>query len=388
MKPVMASPPEDRLLIALAQKSSPERVRGELLVLSKDFNWDRLVQRSLEEDVYPMVYRNLTNAGTEYLPRPALDNLKQLYEMNVLRVDILRNELREILKLLAVHVIQVIPLKGLALAESLYGDSYLRSSVDIDILVRQESIPEAVKLLMTLGYSSELFDTGQDFKSNVKDHLLCKRLGSLEIVVELHWAIMWGSTLDRPAVQRIWDSSREKDFLGTKVRSLSPEWDLIFLAGHAARSLWGDLKLIVDVGERADKKDIDWTTFWKMSAATGWDHAVRWSLQSSRMVLGRPVVAEAMSPPFPRWVAPFPAKPSRPLIQMDEVVDPRLLDRPSARLRFFLLALLTPRSVDRHWIRLPRSLNSLYYFLRPVRLASRVLGRMARQALKVAFRTQ
>lgn len=369
--------PEDQLLITLAQQALPEHLRDHLSSLGKEFNWDRFVQRSLEEDVYPMVCRNILNAGEEFSPPHARDQLRRLYEMNAIRVDILRNELHKILELFSANQIEVVPLKGLALSERLYQDGYLRSSVDIDVLVRQEAVGPAVGLLSTVGYSSELFDTGLDFESNAHDHMLLKRVGSFVIQLELHWAIMWGSALDRPAMKLLWDTASSQEFLGTKVVQWSPEGELLFLAGHAARSLWIQLKVIVDVAERAKKDDINWTTFWKMSAATGWDRAVRWSLQSSQLILGRPMAGLGVSPALPSWIKLFPEKTSRPLIQVAEIADPRLLDRPSSRLRFLLIALLTPRSVDRRWIRFPKSLHCLYFLLRPLRLASIILKRIS-----------
>jgi len=378
--------PDERLLTLLAQKKADEKIQDQANQLcSLHLDWDRLVRRSLEEDVYPLVYHNLRTLRGVSIPQSSMEQLKRLYSMNSLRVDMLRAELQKILVEFSAHDIHVIPLKGIALAESLYGDAYLRASVDIDILIQPGTVRRAVEILVSLGYSAAAFDVGMDFKSNAHDHMLEKTLGSFVVLVELHWAIMWGSALDRTALDLIWKTAFPKSFLGVSVRSLSPEWELLFLAGHAARSLWDQLKSLVDIAERSDMPDIEWNSFWKMSSIAGWNRAVRWSLLASNHVLGRPDNRAIPPGSLPRWIRLFPERPARPFIKIHELSDPRLLDRPSARLRFLGIALFAPRSADRRWLRLPRVFSPLYYLVRPLRIAGVVAIRSMQRLFNCLF---
>ena len=78
--------------------------------------------------------------------------LEAAYRMNALRNTLMVRELAEVIQRLGAAGVPVMPLKGVALAASLYGDPTLRVCGDIDILVPRPLVGQAYHLLQAMGY--------------------------------------------------------------------------------------------------------------------------------------------------------------------------------------------------------------------------------------------
>ena len=91
-------------------------------MLGAALEWPLLLERAYSHQVYPLVYRNLRDVGFSGVPDVVQAELKGQYLANALRNQLLAEELARLLGLLSEAGIQVIPLKGVALAQSLYGD--------------------------------------------------------------------------------------------------------------------------------------------------------------------------------------------------------------------------------------------------------------------------
>ena len=84
------------------------------------------MERARSHQVYPLVYRNLSDLGFSGVPEAVQSGLKSLYLANALRNQLLAEELARVLRLLGDAGIPVIPLKGVPLAQSLFGDPAAR----------------------------------------------------------------------------------------------------------------------------------------------------------------------------------------------------------------------------------------------------------------------
>ena len=133
---VSSMTPEDELCLLLArgQLTSEGRARA-LELLSTPLRWPVIMERARSHQVYPLVYRSLSDLGFSGVPEAVQSGLKSLYLANALRNQLLAEELARVLSLLGDAGIPVIPLKGVPLALSLFGDPAARVCGDIDILV-------------------------------------------------------------------------------------------------------------------------------------------------------------------------------------------------------------------------------------------------------------
>jgi putative nucleotidyltransferase-like protein len=157
MTPVLTPEDELSLLLARGQLNPEERTRI-LQFLAIPLQWPLLLERAYSPQVYPPLYRNLRDLGFSGVPEAVPAELRGLYLANALRNQLLAEELARLLSLLGEAGIRVAPLKGVALAQSLYGDVAAWVCLDFDILVPPANVPQAIDLLLASGYRSEVND--------------------------------------------------------------------------------------------------------------------------------------------------------------------------------------------------------------------------------------
>ncbi len=148
-------------LLALAALSRPQFNGEERLKVAECFEAiDFGKFRGLLEQhrVWPTVYCNLKDHFPDSVPEPLMAYLKKKYQVNQARSRRRFHAHCQIIKALEVANIPVKPLKGIPLAQRLYGDFSLRHSSDIDILIHQNHVAEAHERLKTIGFYSYDYD--------------------------------------------------------------------------------------------------------------------------------------------------------------------------------------------------------------------------------------
>ena len=362
---------EDQLILLLARGELSPHVQEEAFaLLSKPLRWDLILERAAEHEVYPLLYRNLRRLGFPGVPSQVSFALERLYKANAFRNSLLAEELAQVLKLLAGAGIPTIPLKGVTLAESLYGDLTLRVCADIDILVPRRLVAQAFHLLVAGGYRAEFTERFFEdclLRSHIEEYALLREDRCVRYLLELHWGILWGAQWNEDATEDFWGEARPKAFFGVPAYTLSPEWELLFLAAHAARHQWQGLKWLVDIHEVCSRDEIEWDTVREKAKRLGWEELLRITLGACHALLDTPIPARFPLRMLPPWVTLFPNDPS-PQSWHSVFLPLRLLTRPSDRLCYLLRGLLVPTLADRQLFRLPSSLVLLYYPLHLLRV--------------------
>jgi Uncharacterised nucleotidyltransferase len=373
------SPEDELLLLARGRLGTKVEDRARSL-LEHGLPWSGILRRAWEQDVFPLLYRNLRRLGFPAVPPEVQTELEAAYRINALRNTLLAEELVRVLTLLHGAGVPVIPLKGVALAEALYGDLTLRFCVDIDILVPRQMVAQSLRLLLANGYRAEF--TEQFFadlllQKDIEYALEREERGN-SFMLELHWGLLWGSPFDGDATEELWAEARPKPFGGVPAYALSPEWQLLFLSVHVSRHQWQGLKWLVDIHEVCSQGGIDWPKLGAKARCLGWEDMLRITLSACRSLFSTPIPEEFALPQLPPWVKLFPAPPA-PLWQ-SFLLPLRLLKRPSDKLRYLLRALLWPTLAERRLLRLPSPLGFLYYPLRPLRLGCKWGWRLVQTA--------
>ena len=78
--------------------------------------------------------------------------IEQGYQTNLHKALFLSRELIRIVDRLSALGVEVMPYKGLALAEVIYGDIALRQAGDIDLLIHPQDLPRIREAVRELGY--------------------------------------------------------------------------------------------------------------------------------------------------------------------------------------------------------------------------------------------
>lgn len=180
--------------------------------------------------------------------------------------------MEEVLETFRHAEIESLVLKGMALAEPVYGNPALRPMDDIDLLVRRGDVQRACAALADLGYEA-LPSFDDDLRRRAATVFISPRVHSARPMVDLHWDLVD----DRygPAARRwtdgVWERAGEVSIGGISARSLSPTDCLIHACVHLAVHhglrglLWYcDLATMA----RAWREEIEWERLadWVMDA--------------------------------------------------------------------------------------------------------------------------
>ncbi len=367
----------ERLLLLLARGTFESEVwhRAHDLV-GQDVGWPRLCQLSEAHGVAPLVARNLARLGAAGVPDEARAALEAARRVNAARNLLAARVLRRVLASLAQAGVPVIPLKGVALSESLYGDATLRVSSDIDILVPRKDMARAFAVLVGLGYDRADMEPevgAQNLNlllaSNIEYAFLPPELPRCP--VELHWDIAWRWPRDAWAITDLWAEARPRPFGDVEAWALSPEWEILYLAVHAARHRWQGLKWLVDVHEICVRGEVNWAEARGKARRFGLDDVLRITVAACLALLETPIPADIAVGSLPRWLSLFPSAPGSLGIWREAVHPARLFARPSEKLLYLARVLLLPTLAERRLVRLPAALGMLYYPLRPLRLGGK-----------------
>jgi Uncharacterised nucleotidyltransferase len=365
--------PEDELCLLLARGQLSPEVRTRILqFLAAPLQWPLILERACAHQVYPLLYRNLRDLGFPGVPETVKTELKGIFSANALRNQLLAEELARLLILFDEAGIRVVPLKGVALAQTLYGDTAARVSVDLDILVPAANVTKAIEVILASGYRAE---NGDPYFSKLllrhgRHYDAVREAPGISFLLEVHWILVQHSSKDPEAVSNLWAEARPQSYFGAPGLSLSPEWNFLYLAIHATDHEWRSLKWLVDIHELALSGTIDWEKVAKKAERFEIRVPIRQTLAVSSLLLETPIPSCFSPAVVPDGMRLFPyVPPAEDASNAYAFRHLRLLKRRSDKARYFATILFAPKSTDLEFLRLPRWLSFLYYVIRPLRLA-------------------
>ena len=381
MPPTPPPSPEDELLLLLVHgRASPERdarLRG---LLSSSPDWTSLLRQARVHGVVPLVAHHLHQLNSSVVPPAVAEELQRLAGVYGGRSLLLARQLRQVLQLLAAADIPVIPLKGVALASALYGQYTLRVSSDIDLLVRRAQVSDAVRALEADGYRALApWRRWAAAPYHIEIPILPAQAGRFDL--DLHWGLLAGDPRYQEAVDECWSQARTRTIVGADAWAMSPEWELLFLALHAARNEWQGLRWLVDIQEILWTWTLDWRSVWTISHKWGWTEILQLTIEACRSLWELPPCHGVGAVSWPSWLPRFPAPPRQRRLANLRIMG-LLLPRWSLRIRYLLRQFGTSSPNDYRWLPLPAALAPLYLVLRPLRWAVQGGGRVLRATLR------
>lgn len=182
--------------------------------------------------LFPLVWHNFKSLGMEErLPQELKQNHRRTWHQN----QLLFHNASQILHLLGDAGIEVLVLKGLALAQSIYDDCGLRPMSDMDLLVRPEQVTEATDLLMSHGW----IPTGADTATFNLNGIIASRhgwdfhnKGGLEL--DLHWQAL-EQVSDAALDRKFWRSAVSIRYLDVSALTLNATDHLFHVCLHGTK---------------------------------------------------------------------------------------------------------------------------------------------------------
>jgi Uncharacterised nucleotidyltransferase len=214
-------------------------LRGLPLVVPPDTNWLALSGMAEENGVLAVVHELLLGMGTE-MP----ESFVATAQKSRISAERLVTELEALLRRFAERGIDVLPLKGPALAQVLYGSAIVRTCKDLDLLVRRHDYSCAEALLMDLGFTAGVI--------NDSERRFCRD----GILVELHFDIT-SPHIFQFDLDGIWRRSHRETFCGQPIHVMLHDDLVLFLCAHGLSHGFSRLIWILDVARALGRLDPD-----------------------------------------------------------------------------------------------------------------------------------
>lgn len=286
--------PEVTVIIALARtkpsESDKERARSHV---ATGIDWDELRLVAQQWSVEPVVAMNLRIHVSDIV---SADRQKWFNEWEQgARAAALAQAL--VLSRIAVAMgkaeIPMLAFKGPALALAAYNDFSLRTSVDIDVVIKTRDLPAAADVLRPLGYepgfapamTSRLINGGHALEFYGENSQ-----------VELHSDLLPRHLSLHFSESDVWGSSHYIACMGSAIRTPSPALHFLYLCAHGAKHMWRMPRWTCDISELGERlTDAEVETVIRLAAR----------YRARRLLaLGLHVVRET----FGDWRLPFPVE--------------------------------------------------------------------------------
>jgi Uncharacterised nucleotidyltransferase len=287
--------PERRLLIACARSKLASADRQRIAELAgAALNWDQFGRVSYAHGIAPLIYHSfLRSDALRFIPPAAAQSLQRSYYVNAVRNSLLYNELREILTTFNDQRIEVIVLKGAALAEIVYPHRALRPMSDIDLFVRNEKLAEVETKLLNMGYVLNEREKTKDYWQKHHYHLVFEN-GS-GIPVEIHWHIKRPTDSFQIDIDDLWERSQPIKIADVGAFVFSAEDLLLYLCQHFWKHrLAGGIRPVCDIAEAAIyyRDKIKWERVASISAEWEMNSCSYLGLWLARELLDAPIPEE------------------------------------------------------------------------------------------------
>jgi hypothetical protein len=138
--------------------------------------------------IVPVLYWHCRSLPHEFLPpKEIIEEMRRAFVWSRARTLFMDKQLREILDAFKGDGVQVLVLKGPALARTVYPHSAMRPSLDLDLLVRSEEMARSRTILEGLGYRClwRMFDVFKEY--NYHEIFMFEKDPGAKRMVELHW---------------------------------------------------------------------------------------------------------------------------------------------------------------------------------------------------------
>lgn len=369
------------LLTACSEIPRQEKIDRLRLLSRAPVRWKSLFDLADHHRTQPLLYQALVGVE-DAVPPAAMSALQQLYQSNLHKALFLSRELIRIVDYLSALDIEVMPYKGLALAEVAYGDIALRQAGDIDVLIRPQDLPRARAAVRELGYTPHHVFSAAEERAYLRSGYECAFDGAAgPNLLELQWAIQPRFYAIDFDIGGLFQRAATITVAGHSMKTPSSEDSVLVLSAHAAKHVWGRLIWLCDIARIISLPSLNWNWIGSRATALGIVRMVRVTMLLANRLLGTtiPQAAQANLPEDSEAPALVEEIQSHIASEAEYNVESlayfrlmmRLRERRADRRRFLQRLALTPGPSEWQAVRLPAALFPLYRLVRLSRLAAR-----------------
>ena len=369
------------LLAACSANPSQEKLNRIRPLLQKSVPWMSLYGLADQQGTMPLLYRALRELSDE-VPANELASLKQYHQANLHKALLLSRELFRILDCLSAGGVEVLPYKGLALAEVVYGDIALRQAGDIDLLIRPDDLARIRNAVRDLGYTPHLVLSEAEERAYLKSGYECAFDGAAgRNLLEVQWALQprfYAVDLDMDGV---FERAVMVSVAGRSMKTPSPEDLFLVLSLHAAKHVWGRLIWLCDIAQFMNLRALNWNWIEAQARTLGIARILQVTMLLANRLLGAAIPSSNLMVPDRATLALAEEIQSHIVTGATCDVESlayfrlmlRLRERRTDRLRFLQRLVFTPGPSEWKAVRIPPTLFPLYRLVRLSRLAAKLV---------------
>ena len=351
-------------------------------LLAKPVDWRILFDLANHHGVQPLLYQRLSSTAG-FVPADEMRALEQSYQTNLHKAMLLSLELIRIYDRLSASGIEVLAYKGLALAETVYGDVALRRAGDIDLLIRASDFSRICDEVRELGYTPHAALPEAQERAYLKSGYECAFDGIAgPNLLEVQWAIQprfYAVDFDMDGLFR---RAVMVPVAGRPMKTPCAEDLFVILSLHAAKHVWGRLIWLCDLARIMNLPQVNWGLIAERAKELHILRLLRVGMLLAHRLLGAPIPAAAEASVPKDDASEQLADEIQPTVTSETVFEVesfeyfrlmlRLRESNSDRLRFLTRLIFTPGPGEWEAVQLPAPLSPLYRFVRLSRLASRL----------------
>ncbi|HVT89772.1 MAG TPA: nucleotidyltransferase family protein [Tepidisphaeraceae bacterium] len=358
-----------------------------------NIDWADLLQTATDHGVIPVVHKAIDRAGAIGLPDEQWSIIRKRARDNTGRNLLLMRELLNLLGSMKAAGLRPLPYKGPLLGMAAYGDLSLRQAGDLDILVPQPDLAKAREIIEAAGYKLRADLATQDEAAHMAsphEYDFVYEHPQTHVDVEIHWEIAGKFFSFQPDPVELWDRGQWKKIGAGDVRLMSDVDLLLILCAHGTKHFWTRLTWICDIAQFVKAHpSLDWPALMKRADEFDARGMVQLAFLLAQRLLNaeipslvldrmRPAIREQAEELDQRLFLTSDQRDAMPKGGRAQLTEGGLLEslmfqcrtRESwgSAFRYFFHRAFSPTVNDRAWLKLPRGLGFIYYFLRPLRL--------------------
>ncbi|MBM3332048.1 nucleotidyltransferase family protein [candidate division WOR-3 bacterium] len=253
-------------------------------------DWNEVVSTAAYHGLAPLLFSRLKKSEVQdYVPADAWERLRQAYFASASRSGLFYRRLVPVLRCLRDSGIPVIAMKGVYLAEQVYGNLALRPMCDADLMVPRAELPRAIAALFDSGGAYQLSEHFDKFDWAVHHH--ARPLVVRELTVEIHWTLVPPTGAVRVDTAGLWERARPVTIARVEVLALSSEDLILHLCLSLGHQGFTGLKRLCDMAETLHRfrGEIDWARVVSLAHRWGASKYAGLTFHLARNLLGAAV---------------------------------------------------------------------------------------------------
>jgi hypothetical protein len=283
--------PEFELLLAASRTQVDGFVADRVHELvDDDFEWGHFLFLGRYHRVLELLYQSLRKAVPGVINGEVENYLRNVAHRTVAYNMVLLRELGRLSDELKAVGIDMINFKGPVLAHLAYGNMGLRSSVDLDFLIRDEDLPRLEEFLQADGYDVASRMQNLNAFQRTAYLRLARQISFVDrrraVGLDVHTHVMPPGYRYAFSFDDLLERSNEINVGGFKLRVFAPEDTIHLLCFHGVKNRWDHLKHVCDVAEFARAHpDLDWDDTLRRAEKTRGERILYHGLHLARMLL-------------------------------------------------------------------------------------------------------